>query len=127
MKDHDPPRSVPLLDRYSFMALTTSDLARARTFWVDHLRSPILEEQVDEYFIVDAGGLKLCVDVETGRRAAGANGLAIAFTVSSIADVVAMLRTRGVPIVKTEVSTENAPWAEIHDPDGHTILLTESD
>ena len=117
--------SPPLLERYTFMAVTTADLARARTFWVDHLLCPIIEEASGDYFIVDAGGLKLCVDVdETRREAAGADPV-IAFRVSSIVDIVSALRSRGVSIIKEEIGAEAGKWAEIHDPDGHTILLTE--
>jgi catechol 2,3-dioxygenase-like lactoylglutathione lyase family enzyme len=117
--------SPPLLERYTFMAVTTADLARARTFWVDHLLCPIIEESSGEYFIVDAGGLKLCVDVDDARRDVAGSDPVIAFRVSSIVDIVSALRSRGVSIVNEVLGAETGSWAEIRDPDGHTILLTE--
>jgi hypothetical protein len=109
------------------MAMTTGDLGRAREFWVGLLACPILEEREGEYFIVDAGGLKLCVDIDGRREGDVASDPVIAFKIASVRDVVAMLRTRGVSVVKVDTSEDNGTWAEIRDPDGRPILLTESD
>src|SRR5215510_13695288 len=98
MKDDDRPQALPLLERYSFMAMTTMDLPRARNFWVDHLHCPVIEERNGEYFIVDAGGLKLCVDLEMGRRGATGSEPVMAFAVWSINEVISVLRLRGVRI-----------------------------
>ncbi len=35
--------------RYSFVALTTTDLARQRTFWVDQLGFEVSEEEPGEF------------------------------------------------------------------------------
>jgi len=125
MTDDDRPQVVPLLARCSFLAMTTGDLERARSFWVDQLLCPIIEEEEGEYVIIDAGGLKLCIDAEAGRGLGDERDPVIAFVVSSLTDVVAALQTRGVTIVKVDTSAESGQWAEIRDPDGHTILLTE--
>jgi catechol 2,3-dioxygenase-like lactoylglutathione lyase family enzyme len=126
-RDDEHSRAFPLLERYSFVAMTTDDLQRARAFWVDLLRCPIIEEHLGEYFIVDAAGLKLCVDVETGNSAVPHGDPVVAFAVTSVARVVSALRERGVAIVREADATDKARWAEIRDPDGHTILLTEPD
>ena len=53
-----------MFERYSFVAITTLDLDRARRFWVDALGFPVSEEEeAGHFFIVDAGGLRLCIDV----------------------------------------------------------------
>jgi catechol 2,3-dioxygenase-like lactoylglutathione lyase family enzyme len=126
MKDDHRPLIQPFLERCSFVAMTARDLARARSFWAGDLLCPVLEEEEDEYLIVDAGGLKLCIDVDAGRAKAKQSDPVLAFSVSSVTAVVSALRTRGVPIVKVEDAEDDAKWAEILDPDGHTILLTES-
>jgi predicted enzyme related to lactoylglutathione lyase len=124
-RDGDHPRAMPLLQRYSFVAMTTNDLGRARAFWLDALFCPVIEEHEGEYFIVDAGGLKLCVDIETGQGGIPGGDPVIAFAIASVAHVVSALRERGVAIVREADATDKARWAEIRDPDGHTILLTE--
>src|SRR2546426_7570634 len=57
---------IAVFERCSFVSLTTSDLGRARRFWVEALGFPIIEEREGDYFIVDAGGLRLCVDAADG-------------------------------------------------------------
>ena len=52
-----------MIIRYSFVALTTVDLARQRVFWVDQLGFEISEENPGKFFMVDAGGLRLCIDL----------------------------------------------------------------
>jgi predicted enzyme related to lactoylglutathione lyase len=127
MKEGAPPELPPLLERYTFMAVTTNDLARARTFWVHHMRCPVVEEREGEYVIVDAGGLKVCVDVDPERDGEAGNDPVLAFKVASVGDVIAALRGHGVSVVKVDVSAENGKWVEIRDPDGRTLLLTEPD
>ena len=34
-----------IVERYAFVALTTTDLERARRFWVDQLEFPVTEEE----------------------------------------------------------------------------------
>jgi len=52
-----------MFERYSLVAITTLDLDRARRFWVDALGFRVTEEEACRFFIVDAGGLRLCIDV----------------------------------------------------------------
>ncbi|MGH8613020.1 MAG: hypothetical protein ACREYF_13620 [Gammaproteobacteria bacterium] len=54
-----------MFERYSFFAITTKDLAAARRFWVE--RFAVTEEGPGEFFIVNACGLRLCVDLTVNR------------------------------------------------------------
>ena len=54
----------PLIERYTFVMVTTQDLASARKFWVEHLGFPVTEDRPGESFIIDASRA-----VNTGRRA----------------------------------------------------------
>jgi catechol 2,3-dioxygenase-like lactoylglutathione lyase family enzyme len=56
-----------MFERYSFVAITTKDLSAARRFWVEQLGFRVTEESPSEFFIVDAGGLRLCVDAQMMR------------------------------------------------------------
>lgn len=43
------------IERYSFVTVTTQNLERARDFWVNALEFPVAQEQIGQYFIVNAG------------------------------------------------------------------------
>lgn len=122
---------LPMIERYSFVAVTTRDLSGARTFWVDQLQFPVTEEKPNRFFIVDAGGLRLCVDLEDeagGVHIAGGTDPVIGFHVTSLTRAVSLLRDRGLHVVERPADAEErGPWAEVRDPDGRTIVFTETD
>lgn len=122
------PRSSSRFDRYSFVAVTARDLAGSRTFWVDQLGFPVTEEERGHYFIVDAGGLRLCVDTEDGDiHKRGSTDPVIGLKVSSLAKTLGDLAKRGVRPSKGPVPGKRGAWAEIRDPDGRAVVLTEGD
>lgn len=119
-----------MFQRYAFVAMTSSDLARARAFWSDTLGFAVTEEKVGEYFIVDAGGLRLCVDADDGEvHRAGARGAdpTIGLRVASLAETLARLEERGVRPEGGPVDGERGAHAIIRDPDGRAVVLTEHD
>jgi catechol 2,3-dioxygenase-like lactoylglutathione lyase family enzyme len=117
-----------MIIRYSFVALTTVDLARQRAFWVDQLGFEISEEAPGEFFIVDAGGLRLCVDVADGDvHVAGGKDPVIGLKVDSVRKTLAALADRGVAAAAEPVSAQRESYAVVHDPDGRAVILTEAD
>lgn len=121
-------RTSALFDRCSFVAVTARDLAGSRTFWVDQLGFPVAEEEAGHYFIVNAGGLRLCVDTDDGgiHRVGGTDPV-IALKVGSLARTLADLEKRGVRPAKGPVAGRRGDWAAIRDPDGRSVILTEAD
>jgi catechol 2,3-dioxygenase-like lactoylglutathione lyase family enzyme len=116
-----------LIERYSFVAITTADLARQRAFWVDQLGFPVTEESPG-HFIVDAGGLRLCVDLaDGGIHVAGGTDPVIGLKVERVEEAIARLRERGVPVPTGPVSGDRGRYAVLHDPDGRAVILTEAD
>jgi catechol 2,3-dioxygenase-like lactoylglutathione lyase family enzyme len=114
--------------RYSFVALTTTNLDRQRTFWVDQLGFPISEEKPGEFFIVDAGGLRLCVDLADGEvHVAGGKDPVIGLKVGSVTETLALLAGRGVSVPDGAVTGQRGKFAVVHDPDGRAVILTEVD
>lgn len=114
--------------RYSFVALTTTDLGRQRRFWVNQLGFAITEERAGEFFIVDAGGLRLCVDLADGDvHVAGGKDPVVGLKVDSVAESLTLLAGRGVAVPGEPTSGERGSWAVIRDPDGRAVILTESD
>ncbi|SRR5712691_5822559 len=80
-----------MFERYSFVTITTADLKRAHRFWVDQLGLLVTEEKTGEYFIVDVGGLRLCVDVRTTS-----GDPTIGLKVGDLSAVLDSLRTPGL-------------------------------
>jgi catechol 2,3-dioxygenase-like lactoylglutathione lyase family enzyme len=117
-----------MFERYAFVALTARDLRRARAFWVDLLGCPATEERDNEYFIVDAGGLRLCVDSADGEvHRAGSTDPAIGLKVHSAADSLAELVNRGLTEEAKLITTARGAYVVIHDPEGRCVILTEVD
>lgn len=117
-----------MIVRYSFVALTTTDLARQRRFWVDQLGFPISEEKPAEFFMVDAGGLRLCVDLADGDvHVAGGKDPVIGLEVDSVRKTLAALADRGVAVPEEPISAAKGSYAVVHDPDGRAVILTEAD
>src|SRR2546427_46367 len=86
-----------MVERYSFVAITTSDLDRVRQFWVNALGFPITEEEAGHFFIVDAGGLRLCVDLaDDDIHKTGGSDPAIGSKVQSVSEVLSQLANLGM-------------------------------
>jgi len=121
-------RSSGLFERYSFVAVTARDLAASRTFWVDQLGLAVAEENKGHFFIVDAGGLRLCVDTTDGDiHKTGSTDPVIGLKVASLEKTLRSLEKRGVHPSKGPVAGRRGAWAEIRDPDDRAVVLTEAD
>lgn len=117
-----------MFERYSFVAVTTPDLTRARRFWVDTLGFPVTEEKPGDFFMVNAGGLRLCVDLADGEthRPRGTDPV-IGLKVTSVKEVLEKLATFGITPSEGPVTTARGQYAQINDPDGRTVIITETD
>src|SRR5712672_198334 len=87
----------PLFERYTFVMVTTQNLASARKFWVEQLGFLVTEERPGQYFIVDAGGLRLWIDLkENEERVVRGSDPAIGLQVRSVEMVLNSLAARGI-------------------------------
>ena len=123
------PRAAqkPPFERYSFVAVTTRDLRRARAFWVTGLGCRVTEDNPGHHFIVDAGGLRLCVDLADGKAHRGGSDPIIGLKVASLSATLAVLDGRGIKPVEIRRRGARGSYAHVHDPDGRSVILTESD
>src|SRR5262245_57533105 len=117
-----------VFERYSFVAVTTTDLVRAKHFWSEQLRFTVTEEKAGHHFIVDAGGLRLCFDLPDGEhhKTSGADPV-IGFKVASLDKALAALRQRGVEPTDGPVVGNRGAYAALRDPDGRPVIITEAD
>jgi catechol 2,3-dioxygenase-like lactoylglutathione lyase family enzyme len=117
-----------MFERYSFVAITTNDLDRARRFWVNDLGFAVTEEQAGHFFIVDAGGLRLCVDVaDCDIRKAGSTDPVIGLKVKSVQEVLDELAKHGIQPQRGPTQGMRGNYFEIRDPDGRVVIITEAD
>jgi len=97
-----------MIARYSFVALSTADLARQRAFWVDQLGFEISEENPGEFSIVNAGRLRLCVDLAGGDvHVAGGEDPVIGLKVDSVRRTLATFAGRGVAVPEEPISADS--------------------
>jgi catechol 2,3-dioxygenase-like lactoylglutathione lyase family enzyme len=117
-----------MFERYSFVAITTLDLERARRFWVDALGFVITVEDPGHFFIVDAGGLRLCIDLADGDiHKLGSTDPVIGLKVQSVQRALEELASRGVKPHRPTETASRGRYFEIRDPDGRAVIITEVD
>jgi catechol 2,3-dioxygenase-like lactoylglutathione lyase family enzyme len=117
-----------IVERYSSVSLATADLARARWFWVDQLGFAVSGEEAGRYFVIDAGTLRLRIDAVDGDiHRVGSTDPVVAFKVVSVAETLAELATRDVYAHRGPSSGPLGIYAELRDPDGRAVRLTEQD
>ena len=119
---------MSLFERHAFVAITTKDLDRARVFWTETLGLPVIEENAGDFFMLDAGGVRMCVDREDGdlRKAEGSDP-SIGLKVSSLDPVMKTLRERGLEPERGPVKTPKGSYAVYRDPDGRAVIVSEVD
>jgi len=117
-----------VIERCSFVAITSSDLAAARVFWVERMGFSVTEEETGHHFIVDAGGLRLCVDGPDGDiHRTGSSDPVLGLKVASLTKTLAELARKGIRPTRGPIAAAKGSWAALQDPDGRTVILTEAD
>lgn len=115
-----------ICEDYSFVALTTPDLERARRFWVEQLAFSVTEEVADRSLLLAAATLRLSLETADGdSRRAGSTDPVLAFRVASLEDTLADLETRDLFAYRGPTSMPGGRCAELRDPDGRIVLLVE--
>ena len=115
---------MSLFEECAFITLTTADLERARDFWVAKLGFPVIHED-EHYFMIDAGGTRLCFDLPDGAARRSGSHPSIGLKVKRLEDAMAALKQRGLEVSAPFLEDSRGRWAELRDPDGRTVILTE--
>jgi catechol 2,3-dioxygenase-like lactoylglutathione lyase family enzyme len=117
-----------MFESCAFVAITTTDLDRARAFWLDALGGRLLREEPGHFFMLEIAGLTLCVDREDGdAHRAGGTDPTIGLRVLDLSAALAQLAGRGVRPVEGPTTGKSGRWARIEDPDGRSVVVTEGD
>ena len=113
--------------RLETLTLITRDLPRSRSFYSAKLGFPVVDDLDGEWFVVDAGGIKLHVDRAVMNKAPLENSEPrLMFHTSDLRARCMELRDRGVSVEGPLASPGAAGiYAQLADPDGHPIVLME--
>jgi catechol 2,3-dioxygenase-like lactoylglutathione lyase family enzyme len=113
--------------RLETLTLSTRDLPRARSFYSAKLGFPVVDDRDGEWFIVDAGGVKLHVDQTAVQKTPLQNAEPrLVFHTSDLRAQCTLLRDRGVSVDGPLASPgATGLYAQLADPDGHPIVLLE--
>jgi catechol 2,3-dioxygenase-like lactoylglutathione lyase family enzyme len=115
-------------ERHAFVALTSTDIPASRAFWVDALGLPVLREEEGHFFMVDAGGVRLCLDLADGDlHRPGSSDPVVGLKVGDLDPALVALKERGLQPFRGPVLTGKGRYAVFHDPDGHPVVVTEFD
>ncbi len=103
------------------LTLTARDLDRSRAFYAEKLGFAVVEES-ERAFVVDAGGVRLCVAKDGVRSPLDASEPRLVFRTRQLALRCMALRDLGI-----SVEGPVRGRAELSDPDGHPINLVETE
>lgn len=122
----DRSRLFGMFESYTFVALTSPDLDRARRFWCDQLGFTIVEHDPEQYLLLDVAGLRLYVDRGDGdAHIPGGTDPVIGLKVANVREVVATLKQRGLRPSSGPMTGERGSMVRFKDPDGRTIIITD--
>jgi predicted enzyme related to lactoylglutathione lyase len=118
----------PIVERYAFVMVATRNLASARKFWVEQLGFSITEQGPHRWFEIDAGGLRLRMDLQESNEILPTEpDPVIGLKVRSVEIALSSLAARGITEQAELLSGEMGRYAVIHDPDGRAIVLMEAE
>jgi catechol-2,3-dioxygenase len=96
------------------------DLPAAKAFYQETLGLQVTSEQSGHHAQLDLGAAFLCLENKGAENYRSRDKAVIFLEVDDLKSAVSALGDR---IVHHE--TGNSPWAVLHDPEGHNVLLLE--
>ncbi len=106
--------------RLTGLELYSRDLARSREFYRDTLGLTVSEDDPTHHIMFDEGDAFLCLEVPGAENYPPQDKAVLFFEVPDLAAMVD--RIGHDRFVKVELEAAH-PWAVLHDPDGHNVLL----
>jgi catechol 2,3-dioxygenase-like lactoylglutathione lyase family enzyme len=111
--------------RLETLTLSTRDLLRSRSFYAAKLGFPVVDDADGEFFVVDAGGIRLQVDRAVVKQSPLENAEPrLVFHTDDLRTRCTELRDAGVS-VDGPLARSGSIYAELADPDGHPIVIFE--
>lgn len=109
--------------RLAGIELYFDDLARAKAFYADVLGLDLAEEQAGHHARFATGTAFLCLEKRGVEDYPSADKAVVFLEVLDLARVLESIGSERV--VRAELHSPR-PWAVLHDPEGHNILLLQA-
>jgi len=101
------------------------DLGRAKRFYEDTLGLSISGEQDGHHAQFNLGPAFLCVEQKGVEDFPSYDKAVIFLEVPSVEEAVRTLGSRTIVRFEPDAGDTRRPWAVLHDPEGHNVLLLE--
>ena len=103
-----------------------NQFARARKFYRDILGLTLADELPGHHARFAAGNTFLCLERKGAENYPSADKAVVFFEVPDVAAAVKTLGRKRILRYEPQSGARRAAWAVLHDPEGHNILLLES-
>jgi catechol 2,3-dioxygenase-like lactoylglutathione lyase family enzyme len=103
-----------------------NQLARAKKFYRDILGLTLADETLGHHARFAAGNAFLCLEHKGAENYPSADKAVVFFEVPDLAVTVKALGRKRVLRCESQSGAHRPAWAVLHDPEGHNILLLES-
>jgi hypothetical protein len=101
-------------------------LESAREFYGELLGLPITAEALHHHLQFEVGPAFFCAEKKGGEDYPSQDKAVLFLQVPSVADAVQRIGTYRVVRYESGAETGSNPWAVLHDPEGHNIILLEA-
>ena len=112
--------------RMAGVELYFDDLVRAKKFYVDTLGLNIKNEGAGHFVQFDAGSGFVCLERKGSENYPSQDKAVLFFEVADLAATVESLGRERVVRYEPQGGARRTPWAVLHDPEGHNILLLQA-
>jgi predicted enzyme related to lactoylglutathione lyase len=108
------------------LELYFDNLARAKKFYRDTLGLTIANETSGHHAQFNAGNAFLCLERKGAENYPSADKAVLFFEVPSLAATIKSLGRKRILHHEPKSGQSRQAWAVLHDPEGHNILLLQS-
>ena len=102
------------------------DLARAKDFYVKTLGLEIKDETAGHFVQFDTGSGFVCLERKGSENYPSQDKAVLFFEVADLRSMVGSLGRERVVRYERQGGAGHTPWAVLHDPEGHNILLLQA-
>jgi predicted enzyme related to lactoylglutathione lyase len=120
------PRSKSAQLKITGMELYFNNLARAKKFYRDTLGLTIASETPRHHAQFDVGNAFLCLERKGAENYPSADKAVLFFEVPNLAAAIKSVGRKRILHHEPKSAQSPQAWAVLHDPEGHNILLIQS-
>ena len=108
----------PVQARFTGVELYFDDLENAKKFYEETLGLTVSDEQIGPHAQFDSGGRFICLERKGAESYPSKDKAVLFFEVPSLESAIRA-------IGQEKILHSEPPWAVLHDPEGHNVLLLQ--